>query len=93
MSEQTPDPAAAELANKLLDALLQESGDDDLCPHCVGLELVYLIAREMTANTEIDPGELFSAVHAGIVDGDAEAPPESEEPTPEGGRGKNWTVH
>lgn len=91
MSEQTPDPATAELASKLLESMLQEAGDDDLCPHCVGLELIYLVAREMTANTDVEPGELFNAVHAGITDGDAL--PEEGAPAAEREGGKGWTVH
>lgn len=91
MSEQTPDPATTELASKLLESMLQEAGDDDLCPHCVGLELIYLVSREMTANTDVEPGELFSAIHAGIVDG--EALPEDAAQGGEREGGKGWTVH
>lgn len=94
MSEQSPDPATAELAGKLLEAMLQEAGDDNLCPHCVGLELIYLVAREMTANTEVDPGELFNAVHAGLVDGEGASDADDEaDGEPESTPDKSWTVH
>jgi hypothetical protein len=94
MSEQGPDPKTTALAAKLLESMLADAGTDDLCPHCVGLELIYLVAKEMTVNTDVDPGELFNAVHMGIGDGEAEpAPdPDAEDSAPEGG-GPNWTLH
>ena len=91
MSEQGPDPAASALAVKLMEQMLQDSGKDDLCPHCVGLELVYLIAKEMTVNTDVDPGELFSAVHMGIRDGEEEPVEGEEADAPASSSG--WTLH
>lgn len=94
MSEQTPDPKTAELATRLLEKMLADAGADDLCPHCVGLELIYLVAKEMTANTDVEAGELFNAVHMGISDGDLEPDQDAEaaESSADGG-GSGWTLH
>jgi hypothetical protein len=89
--QQGPDPAATALAAKLMEQMLSDAGKDDLCPHCVGLELIYLIAKEMTANTEVDPGELFNAVHIGIRDGEDEAVASEDSAAPPQGSG--WTLH
>jgi len=91
--QQGPDPAATALAAKLMEQMLSDSGKDDLCPHCVGLELVYLIAKEMTANTDVDPGELFNAVHVGIRDGEDEPAEGEENASPPRGSGSGWTLH
>lgn len=89
--QQGPDPAATALAAKLMEQMLSDAGKDDLCPHCVGLELIYLIAKEMTANTEVDPGELFNAVHIGVRDGEDEAA--ASEDSAEPPQGSSWTLH
>ena len=91
MSDQLPDPAASELAAKTLDQMLHQAQEKDLCPHCVGLDLIYFIARDMTANTDVDPGELFNVLHTGIIEG-AEMQETGEDAEP-GGEGSGWTVH
>jgi hypothetical protein len=91
MSNQLPDPRASELAVQLLETMLAEAQAKDLCPHCVGLELIYQVARAIGANMNVDPGELFRELHLGLGDGeiDREAREAGDEEAPE----KDWTVH
>ncbi len=91
MADQLPDPGTSELAAKILDQMFHEAQKQDLCPHCVGVDLVYFIAREMTAYAEVDPGELFRVLHAGICEGvEMQDDGEREEGADDG---PNWTVH
>ncbi len=91
MSDQLPDPAASALAVRLLESMLAEAETKDLCPHCVGLELIYQVARAIGANMSVDPGELFREVHLGLGDGDIDR--ETREPGDEEAPEKGWTVH
>ncbi len=91
MSDQLPDPAASDLAGQLLERMLAEAETKDLCPHCVGLELIYQIARAIAANMNVDPGELFREVHLGVGDGELDS--EAREAGGEEAPKKDWTVH
>ena len=70
MSDHRPDPAGTELAVEILQKMLEDTEKRDLCPHCVGLDVIYFISREMTAHLETDPGELFRILHIGITEGE-----------------------
>jgi hypothetical protein len=93
MSDNLPDPAISELAGKILQQMLEEAEKGDLCPHCVGLDLIYYIAREMTAYTETDPGELFRIMHIGIVEGEDLQGEGEGEKGEDDDSGPSWTVH
>ena len=93
MSDQLPDPATSDMAARILEEMLLEVQQKGLCPHCVGMDLIYLIAREMTAHTDTQPGELFSMVHVGIGDGEDMQDEGEHEGGEEDGGGHDWTVH
>ena len=92
MSDQLPDPATSDMAARILEEMLMEVQQKGLCPHGVGMDLVYLIAREMTAHTDTQPGGLFSMVHVGIGDGE-DMQDEGEHEGGEEDGGHDWTVH
>lgn len=70
MPDHRPDPTETELAAEILQKMLGEAEKTNLCPHCVGLDVIYFISREMTAHLETDPGELFRVLHVGITEGE-----------------------
>ena len=90
MPDQLPSPATSQVAARILEEMLTEVQQKHLCPHCVAMDLIYLIAREMTAYADIQPGELLGMVHIGIGDGeDVEADGAAGEGD---GSGPHWTV-
>lgn len=76
-------------ATELLEEILRAAEAKDVCAHCLGLDVIYMIAREITLNTDAEAGEILNSVHLGIVDGVAERDEAEGEETP----GPRWTVH
>ena len=71
----------------IVERLIEMADERDICPHCLGVELIYMISKEIAANMEVDTGELFSAVHMGLGDGEDERGEEGAEAPP------SWTLH
>ncbi len=90
MTEQDQEQRAIQqTASDIIDRLVELVEDRDVCPHCVGIDVIYLIAKEIALNMDaVDPGELFAAVHLGLADGEVER---RDQGTPESSGG--WTVH
>ncbi len=90
MTEQDHEQRAIqETASEIIDRLVELVDARDICPHCVGIDVIYLIAKEIALNMDsVDPGELFAAVHLGLADGEVER---SDQGAPEISGG--WTVH
>lgn len=72
---------------EIVDRLIELADERDICPHCLGVELIYMISKEIAANMEVDTGELFGAVHMGLGDGEEERGEEGGERPP------SWTLH
>ncbi len=90
MTEQDQEQRAIQqTASDIIDRLVELVEDRDVCPHCVGIDVIYLIAKEIALNMDaVDAGELFAAVHLGLADGEVER---SDQGTPESSG--SWTVH
>jgi len=78
-----------DIAAQLVSDMVEAANDKDVCAHCVGLDLIYGIARTMAANMEVEPGELFNMVHIGVFDGESDR---GDEP-PDSGEFTGGTVH
>ena len=78
-----------DIAGQLADTIFEQAQSQDICPHCLGLDVIYMLARTIAANMEIDAGELFNMVHMGILDGesDPDGGDNTDDDAPE------WTVH
>lgn len=72
---------------EIVERLIELADERDICPHCLGVELIYMISKEIATNMEVDTGELFSAVHMGLDDGEGERGEEGGEGPP------SWTLH
>ena len=90
MSDPQPDAARLDLAAEHVQRMLEEAEKKDLCPHCVGLDMIYIIAREITAHLETDPAELFRVLHIGIREGEDM---QLDEAVDEADGDVSWSVH
>jgi hypothetical protein len=79
-----------ETAGEVLETMLEAAEANELCPHCVGVDLIYMIAKEISANIDSDQGDLFVALHQGVADGENERAAREQRPASDD---TGWTVH